>query len=110
MLIVNIWKGDQLTPFHPAEVETLCILRCMRRFQMYLTEDQAISLSRRAERDQTSIASVVRDAVERYLASSGDKEEPARVLEETFGASPKATTPPRREWDRLDAPGKRARG
>lgn len=70
-----------------------------RRTQVYFTVAQRRRLDDRARRDRTTLAQVVRDAVESYLdgdpAISRDE-----VLKATYGALPGLEVPPRAEWDR----------
>jgi hypothetical protein len=77
-----------------------CILCCMSslRTQIYLTRDQRRKLDARARREDKTLASVIRDAVEAYTA-----EEPPDIdqaLTSTYGAVPDLEVPPRSEWDR----------
>jgi hypothetical protein len=70
------------------------------RTQVYLTRDQRRKLDARARREDKTLASVIRDAVEAYTA-----EEPPDVdkaLAATFGALPDLDVPARSEWDRGD--------
>ena len=72
------------------------------RTQVYLTEVQRAGLDRRAEAERTTMAQVIRAAIDRYLADDLDDLERERVLAETFGARPHfgANVPSRDEWDR----------
>lgn len=68
------------------------------RTQVYLTRDQRRKLDARARREDKTLASVIRDAVDAYTA-----EEPPDVdqaLAATFGALPGLEVPARTEWDR----------
>jgi hypothetical protein len=68
------------------------------RTQVYLTRDQRRKLDARARREDKTLAAVIRDAVDAYMA-----EEPAdieRALTSTFGALPNLVVPARSEWDR----------
>lgn len=64
----------------------------MRRTQIYLHEDQARKLGRRAEVRGTTASKMIREAIDQYLAGSDDESERlARyrgALEESFGAAP----------------------
>ena len=63
------------------------------RTQIYLTDDQRVRLIDRADRQGSSMAQLVRDAVDSYLASEND-------LDATFGAAPDIAerVPARDEW------------
>ncbi|PZS12002.1 MAG: hypothetical protein DLM64_05765 [Solirubrobacterales bacterium] len=69
------------------------------RTQVYFTSAQRKRLDDRARRDRTTLAQVVRDAVDSYLT-----DEPLRsrdeVLMATYGALPGLEVPARSEWDR----------
>lgn len=67
------------------------------RTQIYLTEQQRKALDARRRRERKTLAAVVRDAIDAYLA----KPEPAdyqAVLDRAFGALPDLKVPPRSEW------------
>lgn len=69
-----------------------------QRTQIYLTDEQRARLDSRMRRDNLSLASIVREALDRYLV-----DEPVDVgaaLDATFGAAPDLVVPPRDEWDR----------
>jgi ribbon-helix-helix CopG family protein len=68
------------------------------RTQVYFTEEQRRALDARAAREGKTLAEVVREAVDAYIA-----QEPPQldvVLDETFGSMPDLDVPPRDEWDR----------
>jgi hypothetical protein len=70
------------------------------RTQVYFTQEQRRRLDARARREGKTLARVVRDAVDAYVA-----QEPSGlnvVLDETFGSMPDLDVPPRGEWDRGD--------
>lgn len=69
---------------------------------MYFTERQRLGLDQRARREGTTLASVVRAAVDRYLADDLSADERERALRETFGVDPglAARVPSRDEWSR----------
>jgi predicted DNA-binding protein len=67
------------------------------RTQVYLTEEQRRRLDERSRSDGRSLASVVREAIDAYLAATPDA---SAALEETFGALPGLETPSRDEWAR----------
>jgi hypothetical protein len=68
------------------------------RTQIYLTDGQRRALDERARRENTSMAHVIREAVEEYLKPSEADAEAA--LEEAFGSLPELDVPSRDEWDR----------
>ena len=72
------------------------------RTQVYLTEAQRAGLDQRAEAERTTMAHVIRDAIDRYLAQDLDEAERAKALSETFGSRPGfgAGVPSRDEWAR----------
>jgi len=68
------------------------------RTQVYFTEEQRRKLDARARREGKTLAELVREAVDAYVA-----EEPSGlevVLDETFASMPDFDVPPRSEWDR----------
>jgi predicted DNA-binding protein len=67
------------------------------RTQVYLTEEQRRRLDERGRMQGRSFASLVREAIDAYLAATPD---PAVALEETFGAVPRLQSPTRDEWTR----------
>ena len=81
-----------------------CITCCMSatRTQIYLTAEQRHALDHRAQAERKTLAHVIRDAVDRYLADDMDDQERERVLGETFGACPALDeqVPSRDEWVR----------
>lgn len=70
------------------------------RTQVYLTAEQRAGLDERARLGHTTMAHVLRDAVDRYLAADVDSAERDRVLAETYGSVPELQVPSRDEWDR----------
>jgi len=83
----------------------------MRRYQMYLTEEQVRALDRRARKKNKSVASLVRDAVDRYIATVEPEGDYDEILKRTFGAIPDFEVPPRsvadrfdRDWNRIPRP------
>lgn len=72
------------------------------RTQIYLTSEQRDALDQRAQAERKTLAHVIRDAVDRYLADDMNDQERDRVLGETFGACPDLgeRVPSRDEWAR----------
>lgn len=75
------------------------------RTQIYLWSSQRRRLDEIAGSRGSSLASVVREAVELYIAQA--PVDPTLALESTFGAAPEAQAPGRDDWetrsDRLKA-------
>jgi hypothetical protein len=69
-----------------------------RRTQIYLTEDQRRRLDERRRRERRTLAELVREAVDAYLADRS--QDPAAALSSTFGALPNLEVPRRDEWER----------
>jgi hypothetical protein len=76
-----------------------CILCCIQRTQVYLTSEQRRQLAQRARDERTTLAGVIRQAVDAYLESGSPPDRQA-VLDQTFGALPDLEVAARREWDR----------
>jgi len=73
------------------------------RTQVYLTEEQRERLDALREKEGRTLAELVREALDAYLAEApGD---PAEALDQTFGAAPGFEVPPRREWGRRSGGG-----
>jgi hypothetical protein len=68
------------------------------RTQVYFTEEQRRQLDDRAQREGKTLAQVVREAVDAYIAQEPPKLDV--ILDETFGSMPELDVPPRDEWDR----------
>ena len=68
------------------------------RTQVYFTEEQRRSLDERARHEGKTLAAVVREAVDAYIAQAPP--ELQVVLDESFGSMPDLGVPPRSEWDR----------
>jgi hypothetical protein len=68
------------------------------RTQIYLTDDQRRLLAARGHVDGTSMAHVIREAVDAYLADSEPDAQAA--LDETFATLPDLEVPSRDEWNR----------
>jgi len=69
-----------------------------RRTQIYLTAEQRKRLDERRRRERRTLAELVREAVDAYLADRSV--DPATALDSTFGALPKLEVPSRDEWER----------
>jgi hypothetical protein len=68
------------------------------RTQVYFTQEQRQSLDALAKREGKTLAGVVREAVDAYVAQApGDLD---LVLDEAFGSMPDLELPARGEWDR----------
>lgn len=68
------------------------------RTQVYLTSEQRRRIDEIVARDDTTLAEVVRKALDRYLGDSDVDVE--RALAETLGSDPDARPPLRDEWTR----------
>jgi hypothetical protein len=71
------------------------------RTQVYLTEDQRRQIDDRIARDGHSLAWIIREALDQYLA--GPATDRGAALDATFGALPGIAVPSRDEWDRYPA-------
>lgn len=73
--------------------------RCMSatRTQIYFSEQQRQRIDRAAAAKGITMAELVREAVDEYLADEFDASE---VLAATFGAAPDMAAPSREEWRR----------
>lgn len=85
-------------------IELRCILRGMpqTRTQVYLTQAQRRRLDELAAARETTMASLVREAVEAYLERTPAV---AAALDATFGTLPDLEVPSRDEWDVPPQPG-----
>jgi hypothetical protein len=68
------------------------------RTQVYLTPEQREKIDELRRREHVSLASVVRQALDAYLAAR--LPDPERALESTFGVLPHLSVPGRQEWER----------
>ncbi len=68
------------------------------RTQVYFTAEQRRALDELARREGKTLAEVVREAVDAYVAQAPPDLD--AVLDETFGSAPDIEVPPRSEWDR----------
>jgi predicted DNA-binding protein len=62
-----------------------------------LREEQRRRLDERSRHEGRSMASLIREAVDEYLAEAPDQE---AALDGTFGSLPDLIAPSRDEWDR----------
>src|SRR5713101_2306488 len=69
-----------------------------RRTQIYLTAEQRKRLDERRRRERRTLAELVRQAIDAYLADRSV--DPATALNDTFGALPRLEVPSRNEWER----------
>jgi predicted DNA-binding protein len=69
-----------------------------RRTQIYLTEYQRKRLDERRRRERRTLAELIREAVDAYLAERST--DATAALNSTFGALPKLEVPSRDEWQR----------
>lgn len=68
------------------------------RTQVYFSEEQRRLLDARARREGKTLAALVREAVDAYVAD--EPVDLAEALDATFGALPDLVVPSRDEWDR----------
>lgn len=73
-------------------------LMAARRTQIYLSAEQRKRLDERRRRERRTLADLVREAVDSYLADRHI--DSATALNATFGALPKLEVPSRDEWER----------
>ena len=66
------------------------------RTQIYLTTEQRERLDAIAQAEGSTLAGVIRDAVDQYLEHTGP--DPATALEATFGVAPDFPRLDRRDW------------
>ncbi len=68
------------------------------RTQIYLTTEQRARLDELARSQETSMAALIRQAVDQFLTEEGP--DPATALNATFATMPELEVPERDEWDR----------
>jgi predicted DNA-binding protein len=68
------------------------------RTQIYLTQEQRRRLDELMAQRGASLAQLVREALDAYLAAQ--RPDPDAALAETYGALPNLEVPSRDEWDR----------
>jgi predicted DNA-binding protein len=68
------------------------------RTQLYLTEEQRRRIDEITRAEGTTLAEIVRRALDAYL--EGVRPDPSAALASTFGADPDAVYPDRDEWER----------
>jgi len=82
------------------------MLCCMSatRTQVYFTAAQRQRLDERARAEGTTLAEVVRKAIDQYLAAQPTDDEHQQVLDDVFGSCPDfgGEVPSRDEWDRVN--------
>jgi predicted DNA-binding protein len=70
------------------------------RTQIYLTKKQRQQLDARRKREGKTLAAVVRDAVDAYMAPDKTSASDIQaVLDRTFGSIPDLEVPSRDEWE-----------
>ncbi len=70
------------------------------RTQIYLTKKQRQQLDARRKREGKTLAAVVRDAVDAYMAPDAARTADIQaVLDRTFGSIPDLEVPSRDEWE-----------
>lgn len=74
------------------------IMHGATRTQVYLTADQRRRIDVRTRRDGTTLAHIIREALDEYLVA--EPVDTDRALAETFGSLPELEVPPRDEWNR----------
>jgi Mlc titration factor MtfA (ptsG expression regulator) len=84
-------------PVRPWSAVCSCCMPATRT-QIYLTEEQRRRLDAWAKREGKTLAQVIRDAVDAYVAE--DPPDLEAVLRESFGSIPDLEMPSRGEWDR----------
>lgn len=67
------------------------------RTQIYLTRQQKAALDERSRRERRTMADLIREALDSYLADLPDQD---AALTAAFGAAPDLEVPSRDEWDR----------
>ncbi|HEV2250978.1 MAG TPA: ribbon-helix-helix protein, CopG family [Candidatus Limnocylindria bacterium] len=67
------------------------------RTQVYLTKEQRRALEARRQREGKTLAAVIRDAVDAYIAA--DVADRQAILDRTFGSIPDFEVPSRDEWE-----------
>ena len=103
LLLRELWAADvpmRIMPHarDPAQPSNVMMydMYIMKRTQIYLSEEQAERLSRRAALRGTTASKMIREAVDQYLAEPGDEaERQARyrtALDAAFGAAPYLAT------------------
>ena len=77
----------------------LLYMKGATRTQIYLTAEQRRRIDERVTRERTTMAEIVRDALDAYLGKPSRAEVQA-IIDSTFGALPHLKVPSRDEWDR----------
>ena len=85
-------------PSRAALYSALYMARAFRT-QIYLTQEQRERIDELAEREGKTLAQVVRDAIDAYVAAPS-RDSFAAILQATYGAAPDFEAPSRAEWER----------
>ncbi len=89
--------GKQRTAVAVPPVSTLPPMASVRT-QIYLTAEQRTRLAELARSQETSLAALVRQAVDQFLGE--ERPDPVTALNATFATMPELDVPERDEWDR----------
>lgn len=89
--------GSHEVPSHPRACGSLCCISAVRT-QISLTERPRERIDALSARDGTTMAEVIRRAVDAYL--EGNRPDSAPALAATFGGLPDLDVPSRDEWNR----------
>jgi len=68
------------------------------RTQIFLTKKQREAVDSRRKREGKTLAAVIRDAVDAYIAAGVSSDRQA-ILDRTFGSIPDLKVPSRDEWE-----------
>lgn len=93
--------GAAARPGHcavPVPVGVYAAAMASVRTQIYLTAEQRARLAELARSQGTSLAALIRQAVDQFLAEEGP--DPMTALAATFATMPDLEVPDRDEWDR----------
>lgn len=92
-LVAMRYEGRQSLLYTPLYMPAI-------RTQIYLTAEQRRRLDARRKREGRTLAALVREAVDTYLANDTSSMEEA--LDRTFGSMPELAVPSRKEWEGRD--------
>ena len=91
--LAHPWRRSRArAPPHTLLLQMSCL-----RTQIYLTGEQRARLNSLRERKGRSLAELVREAIDAYLARTAP--DPEEALARTFGALPDLEAASRDEWD-----------